>query len=54
MLNWKQIREMKNYGVEFGGHTVTHSRLTEISLDQANRQITDCKKKIEDNINDAV
>jgi peptidoglycan/xylan/chitin deacetylase (PgdA/CDA1 family) len=50
MLNWNQIIEMQKYGVSIGGHTVNHVRLPQLSDDEANREIIDCKTTIEDKL----
>ena len=34
-----EIAEMEEYGIEFGSHTLTHPHLTEISLEEAKREI---------------
>jgi len=47
MMNEKQIREMSDYGIEFGGHTQNHPDLTKISTLEANKEIEDCKKDVE-------
>lgn len=38
------IRDMKNGGVEFGSHTLTHVPLTRVSEDEARRQIYDSRQ----------
>jgi peptidoglycan/xylan/chitin deacetylase (PgdA/CDA1 family) len=47
MMNEKQIREMSDYGIEFGGHTQNHPDLTKISTEEAKREIEGCKKDVE-------
>lgn len=54
MLNWHQIREMSNNGIDFGAHTVTHVNLAGVSPDQAEEEINDSKRIIEENINKPV
>ncbi|OGT08076.1 MAG: hypothetical protein A2V89_04560, partial [Gammaproteobacteria bacterium RBG_16_37_9] len=54
MLNWHQIREMSNNGIDFGAHTVTHVNLSGVSSGQAEEEINDSKKIIEENINKPV
>ena len=54
MLNWRQIREMSNNGIDFGAHTVTHVNLSGVSSGQAEEEINDSKKIIEENINKPV
>ena len=47
MVNWDQVREMYNNGIEFGGHTVNHPILTRVPLEQARTEIKESKAKIE-------
>jgi peptidoglycan/xylan/chitin deacetylase (PgdA/CDA1 family) len=47
MMNQKQIREMSDYGIEFGGHTQNHPDLTKISIEEARKEIEGCKKDVE-------
>ena len=47
MMNEKQIREMSEYGIEFGGHTKNHPDLTKISIEEAKKEIEGCKKDVE-------
>jgi len=48
-LIWPEIREMAEYGIEFGGHSDTHSPLTDENLTDEDlwREIYGCKKIIE-------
>lgn len=51
LLSWRQIREMYSYGgIEFGAHSRTHPDLTKISSAEAEREIVESKKIIEDAI----
>ena len=48
-LNWDQVRVMSESGlIEFGAHTVSHPILTRIPIDQAEYEIRESKKKIEE------
>ncbi|MGE5576617.1 MAG: polysaccharide deacetylase family protein [Syntrophothermus sp.] len=47
LLNWKQIREMSNYGITFGAHTMTHPRLSQLEAGQAAWEIAESKRAIE-------
>ena len=49
-LNWQEVLQMAKDGVEFGSHTLTHSYLTKIDRKQAEREIIESKKIIEDKI----
>jgi len=50
MLNWSQVREMSEQGISFGAHTVSHPVLATVPLDEAKREISESKKKIEERI----
>jgi peptidoglycan/xylan/chitin deacetylase (PgdA/CDA1 family) len=53
-LGWKEIREMREGGIRFGAHSVSHPRLTEISLAEARSEIGDCKKALEDGLGEEI
>lgn len=46
MLTWDEIRAMREGGMEFGAHTCTHPRLTEISLEAARAEIEDSRAEL--------
>lgn len=54
LMNNKLKLEMKNYGIEFGSHSNTHPKLTEISIDEVTREISDSKKILEKNLETSV
>lgn len=43
-----ELREWCASGQEAGGHTLDHLRLTDLSADEASRQIAGCKAELED------
>jgi len=47
MLNWDEVRMMRDVNISFGAHTHTHPILTQMPLEAAKRDILDSKKKIE-------
>ena len=47
MLTWDQVRRMKQHGVDFGGHTVTHPFLSRLTRDQVSWEVSECKRRIE-------
>lgn len=51
MLNWYEIQEMKQYGIEFGAHTLTHPDLTSLTPEKMKSEILDSKVIIEDALN---
>lgn len=50
LLTWDQIRLMKASGVDFGGHSVTHPFLSRLKRDRAVWEVTECKKRIEEEL----
>ena len=49
-LNWAEVRELHDKGVSFGSHTVTHPALSSLSIKDAEYEIRQSKKTIEDNL----
>ncbi len=47
LMNWTQILEMDAAGMEFGGHTLNHANLKQVSAAEAVRQLTTSKLKLE-------
>jgi len=54
MLGWKEIREMRSCGVDFGAHTKTHSNLCMLDDARALEELQGSKKQIEDAIGEEV
>lgn len=52
LLTWKQAREMADAGHEFGSHTASHARLSQLSGDRKRLydEIVGSKKRIEDEL----
>ncbi len=50
MLTWRQVKEMQAAGVCFGGHTMTHPRLSELERERALEEIGDCKAILEEKL----
>ncbi len=48
LMDAVQVREWLAAGHEIGAHTLTHPRLSQISLEQAREEIAASKKKLED------
>ena len=44
LMDDKEILEMQEYGIEFGGHTLTHPMLAKLDLEDAKREITESRK----------
>jgi len=50
MLSWDQIRLMKQNGVDFGGHTVTHPFVSKLTPKDAAWEVSECKRRIEEEL----
>ena len=45
-MSWDMIREMKQNGMTFGGHTVSHPILANLSAEQQEAEIAPCKQRL--------
>jgi len=50
LLDWDEILEMANSGIDFGAHTMTHPHLSRVSLEHAIKEISDSKAIIQTNL----
>ena len=50
MLTWDQVRFMQKHGIDFGGHTVTHPFLSQAPDEQAAWEVSECKRRIEEEL----
>jgi peptidoglycan/xylan/chitin deacetylase (PgdA/CDA1 family) len=50
MLNWKQIGEMHDAGIEFGSHTVTHTILSQIPKSEIVKELRDSKRELSERL----
>ena len=50
MLAWSEIEEMRQCGIDFGAHTLTHPDLTRLSRSQIRMEVYDSKAIIEDRL----
>lgn len=46
-MSWSQAREMQAHGMEFGGHTVTHPVLANLSRAEQQQEVETCRFRIE-------
>lgn len=47
-LSWEEIRAMDKEGIQFGSHSKAHARLTKLSKDEAMKELSDSKIRIEE------
>ncbi len=45
-MTWDMIREMKQNGMSFGGHTVNHPVLANLPADQQDEEIRECRRRL--------
>jgi len=53
-LNWDQIIELPNRGMEIQSHTHTHGNLSELSEDEIERELSLSKKTLEEKLNNKI
>lgn len=46
-LSWNEVRELTTRGFEFGSHTCSHQKLSQISPDEIEHELSDSKTTIE-------
>jgi peptidoglycan/xylan/chitin deacetylase (PgdA/CDA1 family) len=54
ILSWDEVKEMNDWGIDFGAHTISHPILTKIPLEQAKFEILQSKKDIEKRLEQSV
>ena len=54
MLNWEDVKKMKGNYIDFGSHSLSHSILTKLTEEEADIEIKDSKRIIEEKINSEV
>lgn len=50
LMTWDMIKEMQEYGIEFGGHTMTHQKLAHIPFEQAKEEIASSTQYLEEKL----
>jgi len=46
-LTWGEVRELRNQGIEFGSHTVTHPQLHDLGRDTIKEEVTRSRQTLE-------
>ena len=54
LMSKEMIKEMQDYGIEFGAHTFNHPKINKISEQEIEYQIRDSKKILEDKIGNEI
>lgn len=47
LLNWQEVREMQQCGIDFGSHGMWHEMLTRLPYEEARREVFDSKAELE-------
>lgn len=45
-MTWDMVREMRDGGMTFGGHSVTHPILSRISVEQQDFEVGECRRRL--------
>jgi peptidoglycan/xylan/chitin deacetylase (PgdA/CDA1 family) len=53
-LTWNEVRELRQHGMFFGSHTVTHPQLSTLDSTAMRNEIVNSKRTIEDNLGESV
>lgn len=54
LMNWQQLRELKQAGVEVGGHTLSHFAVSMLPPDKFPEELVESKKIIEEKLSNSV
>ncbi len=54
LMGWREIRELSHRGVEIGSHSMSHPRLTRLSLEAARDEIAKSRLQLEDRLGTAI
>ena len=46
-IGWDEICEMKEWGIEFGSHTMSHRNLTRLNVDEISYELSESKRLLE-------
>lgn len=50
IMNWKQIKELRGSGFEFGAHTMSHTTASKLIQDKYQEEFIESKRNIEDHL----
>jgi peptidoglycan/xylan/chitin deacetylase (PgdA/CDA1 family) len=54
ILSWEQLREVRDSGIECGAHTHSHPQLDLLPLAQAQKEITQSKRMLEEHLGETI
>jgi len=47
LMNWAQVADLASQGIEFGGHSVSHTDLTRLSMTDLHHEVRRCRDELE-------
>jgi peptidoglycan/xylan/chitin deacetylase (PgdA/CDA1 family) len=50
LMGWSELAEIASAGIDVGAHTVRHRRLPALAASEAEREMADCRRQIEDRL----
>jgi peptidoglycan/xylan/chitin deacetylase (PgdA/CDA1 family) len=50
MLSWKQVEEMRDYGIEFGSHTMNHPRLSRLNPAKVRDELAESRDSLREKL----
>jgi len=53
-MTWDMVRDMRRAGMSIGGHTVTHPVLSSLDAAGQDREIGECKRRIEEELGETI
>jgi hypothetical protein len=53
-MTWDMVREMRAGGMTFGGHTVTHPVLSNLSAQQQDWEVGECKRRLVEELQEPI
>lgn len=53
-MTWDMVREMRRGGMSFGGHTVTHPILANLSSQQQDWEVAECKRRLVEELGEPI
>jgi peptidoglycan/xylan/chitin deacetylase (PgdA/CDA1 family) len=54
IMNWEQVRALKNAGHIIGGHTLSHPNLAQVTEGEARSEIRGCKERLEEKLGEPI
>lgn len=53
-LSWGEVKELSEYGVEFGSHSLTHPKIYDLSWAEVHKELKESKTQIEEKLQKSI